>query len=513
MDKTGASLRRSFSVRDHPERFGPWVVERPLGGGGYGMVYLAADEKGRPAAVKTVRISSSEHLQGLRREVHTLARLRHPGVVRILGHGIDGEDPWYAMEFLEGVTLTRFLEDLGGAGRRSGDEGTAVTGPLDPDVTRRLDSVVSGAAVSDVQGEPLPRAAWPPFLEVVRRLCHALAYLHGEGVVHRDLKPDNVVVRPDGWPVLFDFGLASRLAEGRTRETLEEAGSVAGTAAYMAPEQCLGLRVDARADLYSLGCILYQALSGGSPFAARTMLAMLRQHVEATPRPIAERVPSIPEELAGLVDRLLGKDPADRTGYAADIARRLEPYAEPNELKGLPPGRTYLYRPTFAGRESVLEELADHFPARQESPAHALIGGESGVGKTRLLNELTTRCGPPEKVLLMGDCRPAGSARGGGVPLQPLLGPLQAVVDWCRERGAGEAERVFGRRGPVLAAYLPTIASLPGTGGPATPRGATAGGRPRARLRLLLRDAQAGREGGDGVARHRRSPMVGRPQP
>src|SRR6185312_13837620 len=118
----------------------------------------------------------------------------------------------------------------------------------------------------DIVGEPITAAMIPELCRITRRLCEALAYIHGEGVVHRDLKPENVLVRADGQPMLVDFGLVVEHSGAAGREVLDVEAMLAGTAAFMAPEQIFGELVDARADVFALGCMLYESLAGRLPF-------------------------------------------------------------------------------------------------------------------------------------------------------------------------------------------------------------------------------------------------------
>jgi predicted ATPase len=391
-----------------PPTIGPYRILGPLGRGGMGIVYRAEHlETGRPAALKTVRSLREGLLAGLRREIQALTRIRHPGIVRILGQGVYEGLPWYAMERIEGPTL---LEHC-----------------------RRLGSLQEA-------------------LGVVRRLCEALGYLHGEGIVHRDLKPGNVMLRQDGSPVLMDFGLISRFGNPVSREALEIGGGAGGTVAYMAPEQAQGRRVDARADLYSLGCILYEVVTGRPPFVGTSASEVLRQHFERRPLRPSGLAAGVPPELDALILKLLAKRPQERFGYADDVAAALGRLgAGAGSWPEAPRPRAYLYRPEFAGRAEVFEEI-DRLLARLSYGAGALllIGGESGVGKTRLLVELARLAQSLGIQVLAGE-----SVQ----PLRPVLG---AIADRCRERGQPETERLLGPRGKVLALYEPALADLPG---------------------------------------------------
>jgi serine/threonine protein kinase/tetratricopeptide (TPR) repeat protein len=453
----------------HAQTIGLYRILSTLGRGGMGVVYGAMHlHSGEPAAVKTVNVPHQCLLQSIRREIHALARIRHPGVVRILDEGVQDGVPWYAMELVEGKTLGRHCAEL--TGGTSGPSPQSSTEWPAKDLRSRSPRIAA-TGLADVSVEPRLIPAWRPVararqhaaggsllavLGVVRRLCAALAFLHGEGLVHRDLKPGNVLVRPDGTPVLVDFGLAGRF-EGRVsrEELVEIEGSSGGTLAYMAPEQGRGELVDARADLYSLGCILYELVTGRVPFLAGSAAQLLRQHFESPPIPPSQLVDAVPPGLEALILRLLAKRPQDRLGHAGAVAAALEALGvEARASSDDPQPRVYLYRPGFVDRDRPFAELREHL-VRLECGAGGLVlvGGESGIGKTRLLMELARQR------------RRAQVLAGGvdaGAPLQALRRPLQAIADRCRERGLEETERLLGRRGKLLCLHEPALRGLPG---------------------------------------------------
>jgi tetratricopeptide (TPR) repeat protein len=403
---------------------GPYQVLGTLGAGAMATVYWARHtESGEMAALKTVLGPRESLLPRIRREIQALARIRHPGIVRILDSGTQDGVPWYAMELIEGVTLREHVPPL--QSRLS-----------EPELAERL--------------------------SLVRRLCAALAYLHGEGLIHRDLKPGNVLVRPGGRPVLVDFGLVSGGPGLAGREALDIEVSAAGTPMYMAPEQIRGELLDARADLYALGCILYELLTGRPPFRGRTRLHILQAHLTQAALPPSSLVPELSRELDALVLRLLAKRPAERMGYADDVAAALASLgarAAPDEAA--PRARAYLYRPGFAGRREALSAIEEALEAlRRGQGGLLLIGGESGIGKTRLAMEAARQAEGTQIRVLTGECLPGQEAGGG--PLHPLRRTLQAVADRCRERGPQEMERLLGRRARVLGLYEPALLALPG---------------------------------------------------
>src|SRR5262245_23560272 len=254
------------SVPPRPASLGPYRVVRPLGRGGMGVVYRGEHvETGEQVALKTVRVTHAKLLSSIRREIHALRRVDHPSVVRIVAEGIEGGLPWYAMELLQGDTLRIYIAGLATAEIESS--------PLAGTVTVRSHSAeLAEPAASDLGPTSEPRqqayfataagGALPRTLTLMRAICDALAFVHGMGLVHRDLKPENVFLRDDGMPVLVDFGLALQLSGARGREVLQVGDELEGTPAYMAPEQIRGKLVDARVDLYALGCMLYESVTG-----------------------------------------------------------------------------------------------------------------------------------------------------------------------------------------------------------------------------------------------------------
>ena len=440
-------------------------VIQPLGSGGFGEVALAEQIRtGRRVALKTVRDTSADVLASTRREIEALASIQHPGVARILDHGVS-DVPWYAMELVEGPTLGEHWAMLDGGSPTVDLSRPAATAPSSRGAPRQLRHLD---------------------LTLLRRLADTLAYIHGRGLVHRDLKPSNVLVSKGGWPILVDFGLAARFAGKGSRERLERSGDVVGTADYMAPEQARAELVDARADIYALGCIVYRLLAGSPPFTGRSASEILVAHLTSTP-------PALPEGTDGLgqlVMRMLAKEPRDRVGYAEDVAGFLDGLgAEPWPLE-LPPPRTYLYRPALAGRRAQLRTLRRALPG-PKGEAVTLLLGEAGCGKTRLLAELSTVATASGVTVLLGECHPPPASNA---PLAGLARPLRALLDHLGET----RRRELSNHVDVVAPYLPgTTAAVPPELPPEAARerligsvtellGAAAGGR----TMLVLDDVQ-----------------------
>ena len=487
----GAVTLPTSSPDEGPVLVGPYRLLGQLGGGGMGIVWRAEHvETGAVVALKTVRLPEPRMLASIRREIHALTRMRHAGVVRVVARGVEAGLPWYAMELLTGRTLADLVEGTWSESQygfmaRTISHSRRLPTPVglagaETEVNAGMWATVSRAQhtieMNDPgEHEPEPRgprdpaqrplaagSEAPTLLRVALRLCETLAVVHGAGVVHRDLKPENVFVRATGEPVLVDFGLAAHGAIGR--EMLDAGGAVVGTLHYMAPEQLQGEYVDARADLYSLGCILYECLTGEPPFIG-TPMQVIHQHLNAPPDPLASRVDGISPALEALVQRLLCKDPRERAGYAADVA------AELAELVGEPatcvPTSRQLYRAGFAGRDAELEGLGallDHLS--YGTGKLALVHGPVGAGKTRLLMEFARRAAATRPIVITGECLAIGlqgdDLRALAPPLNPFRELFLHVVDRAHKLGAEETERLLGPDLRVLAEFEPALLGLPG---------------------------------------------------
>jgi serine/threonine-protein kinase len=271
---------------------GRYALERELGRGGMATVYLARDiARDRLVALKVLRagLTGAAGDDRFLREIRILAKLQHPNILSLHDSGIlDVDDglrlPFYTMPYVEGESLRERL-----------------------------------------QGDRQPSTA--EAVRIVREIADALAAAHAAGVVHRDLKPENVLLS-QSHAMVSDFGIAKAMSSSVDVSNLTATGVVLGTPAYMAPEQSVGdPEMDHRADLYSLGVIAYELLTGGQPFGARTPQQMLVAHATAAPEPIQKRAPKLDLALGELVMRLLEKSPSDRPQSAVDVLIELDAIA------------------------------------------------------------------------------------------------------------------------------------------------------------------------------------------
>ncbi|TKD01214.1 serine/threonine-protein kinase PknK [Polyangium fumosum] len=435
-------------------QIGSYRITSVLGRGGMGVVYRAKHPTtGAPVALKTVALPSASAIAAIRREIHALGRLQHPGIVRFLDQGVSDGLPWVAMELVSGQTLRGHLDRVH-APRVSPRLAARTTSPSGattrPDAPRLRAPPAAGGRASIRTALPL--------LALLRRLTAPLAHLHAAGLVHRDLKPDNVIVRRDGTPVLVDLGIAAQFGGVEGREAIEIDGMM-GSLPYMAPEQIRGALVDARADLYALGCILFECITGAPPFAGRDAAAMRHGHLNLRPPPPSSKASGVPDALDRLVARLLAKRPEDRIGYAEDVADALAALDGPgSDAPAASRSRAYLYRPALEGRAAILAESTAAIEALAAERRGGLwfFGGESGVGKTRLALEIAQRA------VQKGVTVWTGSAVLRGDPLHLVRPALTAIADRCRAAGADMTARQLGPRGKLLAPYAPAIADLPG---------------------------------------------------
>lgn len=256
---------------------GEYSLERELGRGGMGIVYLAREvQLNRLVAIKVLPSSQPGLRERFVREARMAASLSHPNIVPIYRVGEAGPFVYFAMAYVDGETLGERLR---------------ARGPLGPALATRL----------------LREVAW------------ALAYAHGRGVIHRDVKPDNILVeRSTGRALVTDFGIAL------AGDDETNAGHVMGTAQFMSPEQAMAGIVDGRSDLYSLGIVGYLALSGRLPFDAENLPALLTKQVNEPPQPLGRIVPGLPRTLTGSIDRCLRKDAAERFATGEAMADALD---------------------------------------------------------------------------------------------------------------------------------------------------------------------------------------------
>ncbi|MDP6931858.1 MAG: serine/threonine-protein kinase, partial [Myxococcota bacterium] len=384
---------------------GPYTVIRELGRGGMAIVLEVEDnQSGEHLAMKLLLPGGRrEILTRFEREFLALVRLDHPSVLKVHDGGRFEELPWFTMELLDGQNL--------------------------------LDAMEPWRALAPT--ERFERAR-----HVLVEVARALAYIHDHGLVHRDVTPSNIMVLADGSIRLMDFGVVKEPGGDLTI-----AGEVVGTVAYIAPEQISGVSVDARADLYALGAVLYLMLTGNRPFQARTLAGYLDKHLHAAVRPPREVTPTIPEELDALCVRLLHKDPSERFASATHLLASLGE-VEPQ------PGETGTWRAPLVGRSAERARIREAVARLALGKGGVLVlEGNQGFGKSRLVAdalELARSLGiraieanniAPDQRAFEG-LRPVYRRLADGQEEIPI--PLEAVFG-----GSGDSPRKRGRSVPV----------------------------------------------------------------
>ena len=265
-----------------PSQLGKYRIERVLGKGGVGIVYLGFDPVlTRYVAIKTPHSAllgdgeNNEYMKRFLREAQAAAALSHPNIVTIHDYGEDHGTPYIAMELVDGLELKDILEKVG-------------------------------------QQEP------EEAIRMIQQVLHALSYCHAKGVIHRDLKPSNIMVLPNGSVKIADFGIARVESSDLTQD-----GALLGTPSYMSPEQIQGKRVDHRSDLYSIGVILYEVISGKKPLTGKTLVEQMHQVLNVTAEEVTHINPNLPATFNRLLSKALAKLPEDRFQSADEFADAL----------------------------------------------------------------------------------------------------------------------------------------------------------------------------------------------
>ncbi|MBN1991255.1 MAG: protein kinase [Anaerolineae bacterium] len=365
-------------------------LEEELGEGGAGIVYRATDEElGRTVAIKLLTDRggmAADKLKRFRSEARSVARLNHPHIITLFDYAETEEGwPYLVMEYIPGQDLW------------------ALDNSYSPDLMPFAES-----------------------LPIIDSILAALEYSHRHEVIHRDLKPENVMITPDNQVKVMDFGLAR--IQGQSRLTQD--GLVAGTASYLAPELALGEGGDHRVDLYAMGVIMYELLTGRRPFSGEDPLTIISQHIHAPVVPPQHYNPNIPDDLQAIILKLLAKQPLERYAAAAEVRQALAPVLTrlrggmlDEETAGYLPKQMLALEATAShqilldriaqgkmiGRDDELAELKRRWDlARLGEPdieSLALISGEAGIGKNRLLRELQVYANLRDGYILHGIAR------------------------------------------------------------------------------------------------------------
>jgi len=432
---------------------GRYQVRRLLGEGVRKRVYLAYDTRlDREVALALIKSEGLDaaSLARVRREAQAMGRLGdHPHIVTIHDVGEEDGRSYIVSQYMAGGSVEELLAPQGSRvqGSKGSREGTG--------------SDSASRTLEPLNSRPLP-------VEQVLRLgdhiCRALEHAHALGVIHRDLKPANVWLTADGTAKLGDFGLA--LDRDRSRMTVE--GMMVGTVAYMAPEQALGKIVDGRSDLYALGAMLYEMVTGRPPFVGDDAVVVISQHLHTAPVAPSWHNATVPPALEQLILQLLEKDPAKRPPHATAVREALINLGTVLEDSG---GRVQGSEPTpdtrhptpasnpldrldagvFVGRDKEMTTLRAVVEDALAGRGHvALIAGEPGIGKTRTAQELATYAQLRGMQVLWGRCHEGGGA--------PAYWPwVQAIRAYVYERSPQELLAEMGAGAPDIANVISAV--------------------------------------------------------
>jgi serine/threonine-protein kinase len=389
------------------QQLGSFLIGEKIGSGAMGIVYRATHVKtGVVAAVKVITVPEDGQVvranagDRFDREYEILRQFRHPGIVRWLAAGRSKGTRYFAMEYVEGQTIEQL--------------------------------VLEQQAID-----------WLRVLDLGVQVCDALQYAHDRGVVHRDMKPSNLMITSSGQVKLTDFGIAKDL----DATALTAPGRTLGTAAYMAPEQIRGsTQVSHKIDIYALGCVLYQMLTGELPFKGNNVGALMNGHLNQPPPRPSEKAPQIPRALDDLILKMMAKDPTQRPWDAAAVGHELR------ELQGkVARGEPIkiVFGPPYVSEAAVESVSTQEQPTAVKPPPQALTSGTAGP---KTSGPGTTATATPRKRKKKGskkEWRPSAT----GIGMAAAAAGLLALIIW--QLLPASADQLYGRAAPLMASDDP----------------------------------------------------------
>jgi len=440
-----------------PKRIGQFDVLLELGRGGMGIVYKVRDPKtGAHSALKMIppeALSRPDSALRFKREFRAMQRVEHPNVIRVFEAGTHEGCPFFTMELVEGKEIRKYLD---------GDEPIVLSGKDGPptglftvEQRTRLNAPDRVKKVADL----------------IIKVAFALAEIHSHRIVHRDLKPDNILVNRAGVAKLMDFGIAKQLSANSEHSS---GGMVVGTFKYLSPEQALGGEIDGRADLYCLGIIMYELLSGRHPFYSENSVGYAYHHARKPPPEMDKFNPEIHQKLKLVCEKLIKKEAKDRYSTAEDLIAAVRdaigdgdvPMAaeSSSRLRVTPPpvrnlpyelAQDQLFQPALVGRAAETKTATATFERLLSGKGGiVVVSGPPGIGKTRVLHEVEVPLRQKSIAFAWGRCTEQGT------PYQPFLQVLESLVEEVRGRPTDELRRLLGEDGRVLSRYVPAIERL-----------------------------------------------------
>jgi len=368
---------------------GRYQILQKLGEGGMGEVYKVRDfSSGREIVLKMLlkEITEGEDILHFKREFYNMTRVRHPHIVEVYDYGTTSDDRvYFTMEYLDGRDIVDFF---------------------------RIEGNFQYLTIT------------------VTQICSALSFIHSRGFIHYDLKPSNIMILQEGIAKLLDFGLAEPI-------DLSVPKTLRGTLNYIAPEMARGVKVDQRVDLYSLGVLLYEVVTGKVPFQGKNPVTVIRQHLEKRPR--LPQPKNLSENLKGIILKLMEKDPEKRFQSANEVIDALQSGAKCKLFK-----QSQLFPPKFIGRKEEAKTLTKAL----SEPKFTLISGESGIGKTRLMQEFRFNVQLNGGLFITGKCLP-----GGSTPHNPFAEILRQLVWNVEPKG----KRLIAKYANELVKLVPKL--------------------------------------------------------
>ena len=390
-------------------------VLRTLGAGGMGVVYAVHDGvRDEAVALKTLLRARPADISRLKREFRSLSDVAHLNLVCLHELVVEAEHCFFTMELVDGVSVSEYVR-----------------------------APVADAVTTGVEG---PRADPGLVRSVLRQLVAGLSALHGKGKLHRDIKPSNIMVRRDGRLIILDFGLMSDTLPG----TAVADDRMAGTPAYLAPEQHAGADPSEASDWYAVGVTLYEALTGRPPFDGSWH--ELRSHKnDSDPPPPAWIEPAVPDDLNEICVGLLCRDPKRRMSGPEALDKLIDRDSRHQETRR---GETHRLKPVFVGRTRELAILGASFAAvREGRPAAVGVHGPSGIGKTALVQQFLDQLPHgDETVVLRGRCYQHES-----VPYEALDGIIESLSTYLRARPPAQAAALLPPEAGALARVFPVM--------------------------------------------------------